>query len=142
MRRIGLREIGDRLKRFLRTREARQFLKGYDFEGWSAGGCFLLAEAVFIWLRALKPQLVAVASEQNPIEHVGVQVAASYFDERGRTTAGQFARGLKVRKGRIVPLDRQLRLIAWRHGVFCPAGIAPDLARLLEERIGKIEGRP
>jgi hypothetical protein len=83
------RKFGKSLRRSLRQDQALRILdRTHDGCDWTAGGCWLLAEA----LRRMVPyaQLRGVATRECPVDHVVIQVGEIVLDGDGAFSASRF----------------------------------------------------
>ena len=92
-----LKNFGNKLKRFLASKKMYDIL-GEEGGTWTAGGCWILAEALHSWLGP-GSELVAVGSSVNKVEHVAVRVEDGYFyyylDGDGFQTEEEFLRKMR-----------------------------------------------
>ena len=126
-------EFGRRLKRVLRTNAAFELIPWA--EGWTSGGCWVLAEALY---RYLHPNVRKVAMVgPNGVDHVLVVTKTGiFFDGDGASTrSGLLKRwaNLGYPRMRLEPFSSEA---AEQRGITCHAWHPKEAESFLRKRLG------
>lgn len=132
-----LKELGERIREVVNSKEAYQILDDFGAKSWTSGGCQILAMSTMAWLGDVVP--VWLISE-NGYEHTLVRIGECYLDAEGASTERQLLKRWKsAKKVKHMKVEEARWSSPYPEGFEedrCQSEIVYRLAELLHQKIG------
>lgn len=139
----AVREFGRTLNEWLNRESSRKgafgVLLSEDLEGWTRGGCWILAEALHRWLDAPMWAVTIKGSDWGPqVSHVVVRVGHCFLDGDGAWTGAELVRSEEEMRRAWTDLEVGMDSFdpVRALGLVCPVRAVQDVVAGLEREFG------